>query len=100
MPQLQSKTYEYNKPKLDARGITNLSSRKDIERTQKFCKALPAQLKDENMAVAEYNAKAAEARKLNYPGAELIAILYEKLAMDEASHGDVLRKMQKEVCPI
>ena len=77
-----------------------MSSRKDVEHTQKFCKSIPAQLKDEDMAVSEYNAKAVEARKLNYLGSELIAVLYEKLAMDEASHGDVLRKMQREVCPI
>ena len=77
-----------------------MSSRKDVERNKKFCQSIPAQLKDENMAVAEYNAKAVESRKLNYPGSELIAIIYEKLAMDEASHGEALRKIQREVCPI
>jgi len=77
-----------------------MSSRKDVGRNKKFCLSIPAQLKDEDMAVAEYNAKASEARKLNYPGAELIAVIYEKLAMDEASHADALRKVQKEVCPI
>ena len=77
-----------------------MSTRKDIDRTKKFCQAIPAQLKDENMAVAEYNAKATEARKLNHPGSEEIAIIYEKLASDEASHADALRKVAKEVCPI
>ena len=77
-----------------------MSTRKDISRTKKFCQAIPAQLKDENMAVVEYNSKASEARKLNHPAAEELAIIYEKLASDEASHGDVLRKVQKEVCPI
>lgn len=77
-----------------------MSSRKDLGRTKKFCLSIPAQLKDENMAVVEYNAKAAEARKLNHPAAELIAIIYEKLAMDEASHAHALRQLAKEVCPI
>ena len=77
-----------------------MSSRKDISRTKRFCLSIPAQLKDEAMATVEYGAKAAEARKLNYPGSKLIAIIYEKLAMDEASHADALRKIQKEVCPI
>jgi len=73
---------------------------RDIGRIKKFCQAIPAQLKDEAMAVAEYNAKAAEARKLNHPAAEELAIIYEKLASDEASHADALRKIAKEVCPL
>lgn len=77
-----------------------MSTRKDTLKTKKFCSSIPAQLKDENMAVAEYNARAAEARKLNYPGSELIAIIYEKLAMDEASHAHALRQLAKEVCHI
>ncbi len=77
-----------------------MSSRKDISRNKKFCLSIPAQLKDEDMAVVEYNAKAAEARKLNHPAAEELAIIYEKLASDEASHADALRKIAKEVCPL
>ncbi len=75
-----------------------MSTRKDITHTKKFCQAIPAQLKDENMAVVEYNAKAAQARKLNHPASEELAIIYEKLAADEASHADALRKIAKEVC--
>lgn len=77
-----------------------MSSRKDLEKTKKICLSIPAQLKDENMAVAEYNAKASEARKLNHPATEELAIIYEKLASDEASHVDALRKIAKEVCPL
>lgn len=77
-----------------------MSTKQDIQRTKKFCQSIPAQLKDENMAVAEYNAKAAEARKLNYLGSEIIAVIYEKLAADEANHANVLRKIAKQVCPL
>lgn len=77
-----------------------MSTRKDIERTKKFCRSIPAQLKDEGMATKEYFGKAAEARKLNHPAAEEIAIIYEKLATDEASHAEALRKLAKEVCPL
>ena len=77
-----------------------MSTRKDIGRTKKFCQEIPSQLRDEDAAVSEYNAKAAQARKLNHPAAEELAIIYEKLASDEASHADALRKIAKEVCPI
>ncbi|MCJ7634150.1 hypothetical protein MUP77_17400 [Candidatus Bathyarchaeota archaeon] len=77
-----------------------MSTRKDIGRTKKFCQAIPEQLADENGAVGIYNSKAAEARKLNHPGSEEIAIIYEKLAADEASHADALRKLARNVCPL
>ena len=34
-----------------------MSNRKDIGRTKKFCQAIPAQLKDETLATAEYKGK-------------------------------------------
>lgn len=77
-----------------------MSSRKDVGRTKKFCQAIPAQLKDEKMAVVEYRAKAAEARKLKDPAGDMAAAIYDLLAKQEASHGEALRKIQREVCPI
>ena len=77
-----------------------MSTRKDIGRTKKFCQTISAQIKDEDLATVEYLGKAKEARKLNHPAAEEIAILYDKLAADESSHSDALRKLAKEVCPI
>jgi len=77
-----------------------MSSREDLKRNKKFCQSIPEQLRDEDDAVGIYNSKAVEARKLNYPGSEEIAIIYEKLASDEASHADALRKVAREVCPI
>lgn len=71
-----------------------------MDKTKKFCQALPAQLKDEDMAVIEYKAKAAEARKLNDRAGDMAAAIYDLLAAQEASHGVALRKIQKEVCPI
>jgi len=77
-----------------------MSSREDLKRNKKFCLSIPEQLRDEDEAVGIYNSKATEARKLNYPRSELIAIIYEKLAMDEASHAHALRQLAKEICPI
>lgn len=77
-----------------------MRKRKSVTRTQQFCQGIKTQIEDENMAVTEYNAKAAESRKLDNPSAEILAVLFEKIATDEASHADALRKVAKEVCPI
>jgi len=77
-----------------------MSSRKDGAKNKKFCQSISAQIKDEDLATVEYLGKAKEARKLNHPASEEIAIIYEKLATDESSHSDALRKLAKEVCPI
>jgi len=77
-----------------------LSSREDLKRTQKFCQQIKAELKGEGMAKSDYVKKAAEARKLNHPAAEMAATIYDLLAKQEASHDEALRKIQREVCPI
>jgi rubrerythrin len=77
-----------------------MKQRKSMDKTKKLCQAIPAQLKDEDLATVEYLGKAKEARKLNHPAGEEIAIIYEKLAMDELSHREALAKLAKAVCSI
>lgn len=77
-----------------------MSTRKDIDHTKKFCRDLTEELKGEATAGSGYTAKAAEARKLNHPASEMIATIYEMLAVQEASHKDALTKIAREVCPI
>ena len=77
-----------------------MSTRYDKKKYERFCKALAAQLKDEGSAHIDYAESANEAMELNHPSKEMIATIYEMLAVQEASHGNALRKIQKEICQI
>jgi len=66
----------------------------------KFCLDLKAQLVDEGKATIDYAQKAKELRKINDPASQMAATIYDLLAKQEASHGEALRKVQREVCPI
>ena len=70
---------------------------------EKFCQKLQAAVNDENMAVAEYEALALEALRLedrDPTEREVVSILLEKVRDDEASHRDAIKKLVLNVCPI
>ena len=77
-----------------------MSSRKDGAKIKTFCQKLKAQLEDETMANTDYAKDATETRKLNHPASEMIAAIYDMLSVQEGSHKEALKKIQKEVCPI
>ena len=77
-----------------------MSSQNDGVKLKKFCQSIKEELKGEGKANIDYAKKAAEARKLNHPAAEMAATIYDLLAKQEASHDEALRKIQREVCPI
>lgn len=77
-----------------------MSNQKDISKIKKFCQQIKAELEDENKASIDYNKKAAEARKLKEPAADMAAAIYDLLAKQEASHKEALKKIQKELCSI
>lgn len=95
---------------------------------ENFCRKLQAAVKDENMAVGEYEALALEALQVADPQLprgivttfistmnaqedvefselrrkprEAVSILLEKIRDDEKSHKEALEKIHRLVCPI
>jgi len=70
-----------------------------------LCQRLQAAVKDENMAVGEYEALALEALQVAdlstlHKQREAISILLEKIRDDEGSHRDALTKIVALACPI
>lgn len=69
--------------------------------SEQFCKKLQNAVKEEDMAVGEYEALALDALKLSgEPQKEAVSILLEKIRDDEGSHRDALKKIVFSVCPI